>query len=361
VAAGTEEFDLCMLNFAQSTTLIGEGNFYDYFRIPNIDLSQPYWDQAIVSDLSMAGRLFYGGNQFSLALHTATFTGFFNKSIIEELHLDNPYTLVLENKWTIDRYFNMARAALSDLNGDGVFDRNDRYGVIGTSQMPLAILQGAGITFIGKDSGGIPYVEIGSPGFTDVFNAVMSHIQGEQFFVNAEARPGFSGSHNPMFFEGKSLFKIVALGNIDDKRAMDDDFGIIPQPKLNENQEHFVNRVGTNSSPMFVPITASEIARTGLILEALSAESHKSVIPVFYETYMKDQMARDEYTPIMLDIIFNSRKYDLSTIFPTHAQTSFLNQIVNPQSLDLASFVERHKASIELEIHNMVELYNQLP
>ena len=56
-----------------------------------------------------------------------------------------------------------------------------------------------------------------------------------------------------------------------------------------------------------VPITATNLERTGIITEALSAESYKRVIPAYYETALKTKYARDDESVQMLDMIANSR------------------------------------------------------
>ena len=44
---------------------------------------------------------------------------FFNKKLIEEYDLDDPYALVKSGEWTLDRLFSMSSEMLLDLNGDG--------------------------------------------------------------------------------------------------------------------------------------------------------------------------------------------------------------------------------------------------
>ena len=38
------------------------------------------------------------------------------------------YELVLSGAWTFDKFAEMARAAILDVNGDGTFDKVDNYG-----------------------------------------------------------------------------------------------------------------------------------------------------------------------------------------------------------------------------------------
>ena len=53
----------------------------------------------------------------------------------------------------------------------------------------------------------------------------------------------------------------------------------------------------------------------GLIIEALGAESKNKVTPVYYDKCMKSMYVRDEEDEEMLDIIFDSRCFDLGSVF----------------------------------------------
>lgn len=64
---------------------------------------------------------------------------------------------------------------------------------------------------------------------------------------------------------------------------------------------------------MVIPKSAPDTERTGLILEALAAESRYTVIPAYYDIAFKD--SGEEESVDMLDIIFSSRVYDLGELY----------------------------------------------
>ena len=91
---------------------------------------------------------------------------------------------------------------------------------------------------------------------------------------------------------------------------MEDDYGIIPYPKWDEAQDGYHTMVDGSHDILGVPKTASDTERTGIIVEALSAESYKKVVPVFYDTALKTKAARDEDSSAMIDIIRDSLTFD---------------------------------------------------
>ena len=74
-----------------------------------------------------------------------------------------------------------------------------------------------------------------------------------------------------------------------------------------------ISLYSTNS--IEIPVTASNLERTGAIIEALSAESYYSLTPAYYETVLKTKGARDLESGDMLDVIFASRIYDLAYMY----------------------------------------------
>jgi hypothetical protein len=53
----------------------------------------------------------------------------------------------------------------------------------------------------------------------------------------------------------------------------------------------------------------------GAVLEALCAESYRSVIPAYYETALKVKYTRDEVSAQMIDIIHDSIRTDFTFVY----------------------------------------------
>ena len=59
-------------------------------------------------------------------------------------------------------------------------------------------------------------------------------------------------------------------------------------------------------------MTCAKADTMGAVLEVLSRESAKNVVPAYYETALKVKYARDDQSSKMLDII----RYNISEVFP---------------------------------------------
>ena len=90
------------------------------------------------------------------------------------------------------------------------------------------------------------------------------------------------------------LFYVERIVVTEKLRAVESDFGILPVPKFDENQKNYGHSVSIhNSGILTVPLNAVELEMTGILLEALAAESRYVVIPAYYDIVLKDKYTRD--------------------------------------------------------------------
>jgi hypothetical protein len=68
-----------------------------------------------------------------------------------------------------------------------------------------------------------------------------------------------------------------------------------------------------------IPLTTissdEKLTRAGLLLEAIQAESHSTVLEAYYEKALKSKFSRDEKSADMIDIIFKNRYIDIATYY----------------------------------------------
>ena len=118
------------------------------------------------------------------------------------------------------------------------------------------------------------------------------------------------------FTEGRCLFSYVGMNRVTLFREMEADFGILPAPKYDEAQEKYYNVISTgNSNFLSIPKSVQDLERTGIITEALCAESLYTLTPAYYDITLKTKAARDEESSAMLDIIFANRVFEMGNFW----------------------------------------------
>ena len=324
VAAGDNYFDA--IEFPGNLVAASqEGLLVNLFGIDYLDLSKPWWDQSAVKELSIGNKLFFTSGDCVLVNRDAVSVMLFNKQLLAELGLENPYELVRNGKWTLDKFSNMARVAAVDLNGNGQMDLDiDRFGFI-SSTSSLELINGTGMRIAGKDGNDLPVLTFGSDrDFSAVF-AVDDILHADFTWSFWNETNGLNLDSDPIlsrpvgaFTGGRGLFMQATVRTLESLRGMETDFGILPMPWLDEKQGkwyHSVSNLGRAAIAIPNFHDTDELDRIGFILEAIAAESRYTVLPAHCDIQLTGKFTRDDESSEMLDIIFNSMVWDPGIIY----------------------------------------------
>lgn len=126
--SGDDTYQLYLTHtYAHVATMITEDLLYDLKDLEYCNFENDYWRKAQMDSLSVNGHYFYGLSDYMLPNLTCFI---FSKDMVEDNSLEDPYKLVKEGKWTIDKLSQMASQVTNDINGDGQMDINDQYGIL---------------------------------------------------------------------------------------------------------------------------------------------------------------------------------------------------------------------------------------
>jgi len=165
------------------------------------------------------------------------------------------------------------------------------------------------------------------------------------------------GYYTQLFETGHGMFFWMRLDEVTNMRNGDTDFGILPTPKYEEAQEKYYSFVSQHTTGlMSIPITVAgdKLDELGLILEALAAESHYTLIPEYIELSLKTKHARDQESGEMLDIIINNRIFDPMTIYNFSSYGDTFQGYGPNNTTEIASDIQRQSKGINKMIDKLV-------
>ena len=111
---------------------------------------------------------------------------------------------------------------------------------------------------------------------------------------------------------------------------------------------------------MVVPVTNQKPHETGIIMDAMSYMTYKNIMPYFYEGRLSQKMLRNDESIEMLNIIRDTRHYDLGTVYGTYNDFSNkISEIINSKSTDFASMVASFKPTIEGNLQKLMDAMNK--
>lgn len=283
---------------------IGAGRIVDLAQLDGLHLDADYWNKYSSNNiLSFRGKI-YGASAPFATQTNEIFMMFFNKNIIEELGLESPYDLYAKNEWTLSKFAEYCKAAKKDLNGDGIFDTNDRYGFAPGHEYdgPVVLYLGAGMHFYREMEDGSIKFEMNTPEAFSVTNIIKNdcYNPGDTLFPKDYGVPVETADNNDFaeaFANGQSLFYCYSRGRgvADTIYDMEDDFGIVPIPR-GDDQDTYHCWVSHDAPSVSIPANNPDKEKTALIMDALayfSQEENELELEEFCNTRLRDEESRE--------------------------------------------------------------------
>ena len=171
--AGDSEFD-AILTVPYCTCDLAQGGYLlDMTELNYLNLDQPWWDEKAIEQLSLNGKIYFTNGEITIMDNMAASVLFFNKKMIDDYDLDDPYQDVRDGKWTLDKMISDAKAVSGDINGDGVQDDYDNYSYTFWQDDSMALIHGTGSTFSTINEKGEFEYTADSDHFTDSYAKLM--------------------------------------------------------------------------------------------------------------------------------------------------------------------------------------------
>ena len=333
VTANTGAFQAAMTHFENGATLSRQGALMDMYSLPYIDVTKPWWDHSGVEALEVMGSLYQATGDITVIDNDATWVLFFNKQMREDLQLDNLYDLVRENKWDFDKFYELLSVAPLDVNADGKMSyKDDRYGMITSDQSGYGLLYASGISLLVPDKDEVFKIDSDFEKLSSVVDAA-AKIMADQNMTFITGREGStSDSVRQAFEEGRGLFFGEVMQCATRMRSSDTDFGLIPWPKYELTQDRYYNWIHSSAGRGVVIPTSvqkGDYEMVGAIVEAMAAKSMYTLTTAYYDKSFTYKSLRDEDSVEMLEIVLQSRSYDLSNIYAINLNSRVLSCIVN--------------------------------
>jgi len=333
--AGSNDYDAYFLRADFLFTYASEGLLYSVNDFEHINLSKKYWDDYITNQLTVMNEKYFAVGALNFSVLDLTSVLVFNKQMVQEYGLENPFESVKNGNWTYDKFTEMCKAATLDLDGDGVMTGSDSWGFVSRSNDVLPSLWiSAGVTATEKDNDDVPQNTMGTEKFINVIDKIFDMTWGSGTY--------FSSDLPDMFLSGNVLFNASSPFRLQSLRGMETDFGILPFPKLNEQQENYNSRIGGG---IFFCVGKSaskeELDRAGIILESMACESLKTCVPAYYDLMLKTKLARDVESEEIIDIIFSHRVLDwIDNVWTAEIRDGPLHDMFNRKNNTIVSLNE---------------------
>lgn len=359
VKAGDDAFDVFYGRIDHMASFTNEGNALDLAKMKYIDLSQPWYNQDINAGMNIKGKQYIVSSEFINVLLANTYALYFNKRIAyDQMKLPDLYEIVLDGKWTIDKLTEMIKGASRDLDGDGKMTHTDVYGY-GAFRMnngALALQYGMGQFTTDFDENGDPRLILNSDRMAQVVSKINTLTTSGEYY-------GGTGNGEQaeitLFKEGRLMFLSAIFMQTDlNMREMKDEYGVLPHPKLNEDQEKYYSTINVDCYMYAVPITVKDQERSTVLFEAYSYEGYKTVYPGYFELALKAKYSHDDVSSRIYDLIMSNRIVDFGFVFGREVGIrDTISTLVTLGSTDFASIYASKEAAAKAAYAEVMKAY----
>ena len=333
IIAGDDVYDVVTPIINHSYTMAQNGYLVDIYEVPHIQLDKPWWDSILCEQLSLGGHIYTATGDISTEDEELNTAVYFNKALINDHNLEDPYDHVFDGTWTLDVLYETGKALTFDVDGDGDTDHHDSYGFGNDFSGAEAFWFSTGSNYARLDKNGKPVLTVLEDRAVNAMDKINEQFNDDSYMiwasdVQAAGEPNGWNTLNDMLTDGRLLFRPGCIYNCKQYRDMVDDFGMLPYPKLDDTQDRYYMNVMTHASQgISIPVTNPDLDRTGLLLEAIAYAS-EGVHKAYYDVTLTGKMARDEESVKVLEIIFDSHCYDIGKIFGWGGFNALVNTVV---------------------------------
>ncbi len=330
VQSGAQDFQLITSTTDTAASMATSNYLADYLKLEEVDYEQEWWDQSTL-DFALGGHVFFMNGPFNIVDDDVTFVMMFNKRLCEDNRIASPYDTVRASEWTLD-YFNSLIINLSAENGDGTWDENDTYGFTSPGSIGDTFFYGANLQYIinNRDMDGPELVLDDTKmdralAVLDIARAIVHDNHASWVAPQGQESVALN-----IFMDERAVFYSEAISYLRALNTqMDTEYGVIPIPKYDVDQEHYTTWSHSIGSTLSIPTTIEkgDVRQFGNVLEVYAILSQKLVRPAYYDSMLTVRNVRDAESAEMVDMIFEHRIYDMASYFDLGFRSMFGNSV----------------------------------
>ncbi len=344
--------------------LTNEGLMRNLLEVPELDLSADWWSQSMNREFTIKDRLFTTTGPIMFGYYYAPRLVAFNQKLATDYQIEDLYTVVEEGRWTLDYMASTMESVKTDLDGDGEYGEDDRWGASVDEYSAAGFYISAGGTQISVDKDGKATFLFDLEQNYTIIEKVASIIGNADMTQKAEELGSRTGSYSNMnkvytFKNGNALYlgygaQAIAIY----LRDMEDNYGIIPVPKLDENQSEYIT-FGSAFVPSYagMPLNNSRDDVNGILLNTYGYISQRDLQPVVATVTLKGKGARDEESQKMIDIIYKDVTLDLNSCYNFGNSFNLLRDVTMGKKENFISNFEKIQKSANAELERLLKTF----
>ena len=322
-SSGETYFDIAANSTYSTIMYTSENIFLDLTECEYLDLDAIYWSQGYNESASIGNSQYLATGAIALSLYRLMFITFYNKNLLQAAQYENLYTVVDEGRWTLDYQIQLSKDLYKDADGSGTVSEGDTVGFASSSLSYIdPYWSSCDLTILGKDADNLLVFSLDIEKMSNVVDKlIVLFNESNAWFDTSSGDDGKQTAMSNLFTSGTVGTATMRLGSVETEQfvTMQDEYGIIPMPKYDENQENYHTFLHDQFTSIGITSVLTKdterVQMLGAVLEAMALESYKSVVPTYYEVALKGRYLEDSDSWRMLDMIYENVKVDAGVLY----------------------------------------------
>ena len=141
-----------------------------------------------------------------------------------------------------------------------------------------------------------------------------------------------------------------------------DYLSLFPVPKYTAGQESYYHLIGMwGATLVTVPAGCPDVKMTALLLEAMGAQSEKTVATEYFEQKLALQSVRDSESAGSLGIIIDTKGFDMGQCYRWNDLHLILEDCLTQKNNSFYSNYQGKVSGIQIEMNKTISAYQSLP
>ena len=263
--------------------IVSQNCALDLYTLEDMSFNEAYYHTEAIENIEIGGKAYFGTSNYMISDVCSVF---FNKTMYEDQQLnEDPYELVRTGQWTLEKFKQLCSNVAIN-TGESVWDKEDTYGLGVRADwefIPLVEscevewLMGSGYKTLNMGPNNQRYLE--------VYEWCESVADAEWSYMY-----NWGDNDNKVTIaDGRFLFTMEPIKYAKDYLASGVKFGMLPYPKFDEDQKEY--RTLDAAGVFCVPVTVTDKAMVGKVIECLSFYSADTINVAYYERLLGTRIA----------------------------------------------------------------------
>ena len=331
----------------------------------DINFDKPWWFAEVMDNIAIDDNGFEMFTDIQLMYYDSICGMVFNHQDFIDNKITFPYDMVRAGDWTIEEMEKIMKATYQK--------PGEVHGAVNSvADFVITMLVASDFSLVLQDDDEVLKIFDDETRFVEIYTTIKdvfyaSNGYDKMNFITvdggsqAAASMNVTGKASANFGNGTATFFSGPIGDIRRFRSCEFDYGLIPHPKYDGDQDQYISMVMKYAASLAIPSTTSDVERTSVILENLAAYSYDLVRREYYEVIVQGRMVRDNDSIEMIDIIFGhndigATKIELDTMYNL-GLTGEIRKSISDCVAEIMVNIDGVSGTVESNIETMIEAY----